>query len=357
MRTLMALCLVSLQVLVCGQDQNFAILALKTNSFDFGRILEDNGKVVHRFLFSNTGSGPLLITNVRTTCGCTVPSWSKHPVPPGDEGFVEVEFNPEGHQGAFHKTIQIQSTAQNSNMFLTIMGSVIPPLELENLPYKLGDLHVKSNHVNLGYLYRGDSGTENLIIANTTYFDISIGFIDVPAHIKLSANPQVLHPGEYGQIEVHYQTEKTDDWDVVIDQVPVILNGKKDEAVNLTITANIREDFRNITPEEMQISPVAMYAEDRFICDTISQYDQVEYRFLLRNNGKSDLIIRAVKPSCGCTAVKPDKNTLAPGDSAYIDAVFDPRGRSGEFKNGITVVTNDPRLYKKYLFLEGYIRN
>jgi hypothetical protein len=54
--------------------------------------------------------------------------------------------------------------------------------------------------------------------------------------------------------------------------------------------------------------------------------------------------------------VKPDKNKLAPGDSTYIDAVFNPKGRAGEFKNGITIITNDPRLYKKYLFLEGYIK-
>jgi len=102
---------------------------------------------------------------------------------------------------------------------------------------------------------------------------------------------------------------------------------------------------------------VATYIEDVFDHDTIPQDNPVECRFLIRNDGQSDLIIRSVKPSCGCTAVKPEKSTLAPGDSTYIDAVFYPKGRSGDFKNGITIVTNDPRLYKKYFFIEGYVKD
>jgi hypothetical protein len=357
MRKFITLCVVLVQTLVFGQNQGNAILTWQVNSYDFGRIMEKNGKVLHRFLFTNTGTDPLLITNVRTNCGCTVPIWSKNPVLPGNEGFVEVEFNPEGHQGAFQKTIQVQSTAQNSNMFLTVKGTIIPPVELENLPYKLGDLYAKSNHINLGYLYRGDTGIETLIVANTTSHTIDIDFGSVPAHIDLKAVPKVLQPGEFGRIEIQYWTKKLDDWDVVIDQIPVILNNIKSDDVKLTITANIREDFRNLTQEQITNAPVAKYTNDVFNCDTISQDDQVETRFLVRNNGKSDLVIRAVKPSCGCTAAKPVKNILAPGDSAYIDAVFDPKGRSGAFRNGITIVTNDPIHYKKFLFLEGYIKN
>ena len=162
-----------------------AILALQSNSFDFGRILEDDGVVQHKFLFTNTGSDPLLVTNVRTTCGCTVPSWTKDPVQPGKEGYVEIEFNPRNHPGTFHKTVQVQSSAQNSNMFLTISGTVIPPMKMENLPNKLGELNVKSNHINLGYLYKGETGIENMIIANNTS---AIGNEKTTVYIKTNKN-------------------------------------------------------------------------------------------------------------------------------------------------------------------------
>ena len=333
-----------------------AILALQSNSFDFGRILEDNGVVQHKFLFTNTGSEPLMVTNVRTTCGCTVPSWTKDPVQPGKEGYVEIEFNPRNHPGTFHKTVQVQSSAQNSNMFLTISGTVIPPMKMENLPNKLGELNVKSNHINLGYLYKGETGIENMIIANNTKIPIEVGFKNIPDYLSLIPDPPVLNPGEYGQVEVQYNTTKINDWDVVIDQIPVEINGKEDKKAQLTITANIREDFRNLTEEQMAIAPVASYKEESFDYDTITSDKPVDCQFLIRNEGQSDLIIRAVKPTCGCTAVKPKKSTLTPGDSTYIDAVFYPKGRTGEFKNGITIITNDPRLYKKYLYLEGYIK-
>ena len=339
-----------------SQTNEGALLSIPVNSYDFGRILEDKGVVSHTFTFTNTGTEPLVVTNVRTTCGCTVPSWTVDPVLPGAEGFVEIAFDPKKHQGAFHKTIQIQSTAQNANMFVTISGTVVPPLKEEILPYKLGELTSKSSQINLGYLYKGDTGVEDLVIANPTNHPVEIDFKDVPDYIVLMAHPQVLQPGEYGQIEVQYCTDKTDDWDAVIDQIPVVLNGKEDKQVSLTITANIREDFRDLTPEQMAIAPVASYEKDIVDYDTISQKNPVECKFLIRNDGQSDLVIRAVKPSCGCTAVKPEKSNLAPGDSTYIDAVFYPKGRPGEFKNGITIVTNDPRLYKKYLFVEGYVK-
>jgi hypothetical protein len=155
-------------------------------------------------------------------------------------------------------------------MFLTISGMVIPPLKLENLPYQIGDLNVKSNHVNLGYLYKGEAGTESLVIANYTQNPIEISFKNVLPYISLLADPPTLKPGEYGQIQVEYYTEKIDDWDIVIDQVPVLLNGKEDSRVKLTITANIREDFRNLTEEQLTIAPVADFGNDSFNYDTIS---------------------------------------------------------------------------------------
>ncbi len=357
MRGILITAFLAVHIISYTQINEGAILTLSSNSFDFGRIFEDKGIVHHRFYFTNSGTEPLTITNVRTTCGCAIPVWTKNPVLPGNEGFVEIEFNPKNRPGAFHKTVQIQSTAHNANMFVTISGTVIPPLKMENLTHALGVLKIQTNVINLGYLYKGATGVKSLIIANPASYSVEVGFANLPDHLALLVDPQVLQPGEYGQIEVQYCTEKLDDWDVVIDQIPVVLNNKEDENIKLTITANIREDFSVLTQEQMEMAPIASYSKDTYIYDTITRDDPIDCRFLIRNDGQSELIIRAVKPSCGCTAVKPEKSTLAPGDSTYIDAMFYPKGRSGNFKNGITVVTNDPKLYKKYLFIEGYIKS
>ena len=80
-----------------SQANEGALLSIPVNSYDFGRILEDKGVVSHTFTFTNTGTEPLVVTNVRTTCGCTVPSWTVDPVLQGAEGFVEIAFDPKKH--------------------------------------------------------------------------------------------------------------------------------------------------------------------------------------------------------------------------------------------------------------------
>jgi hypothetical protein len=343
-------------VLTKAMGGDSAYMVLPVNSYDFGRISEDGGSVSHTFPFKNLGNIPLQITHVRTTCGCTVPSWSGEPVLPGSEGYITLTFDPAERKGAFHKTIQVQSNASNSNMFITLSGNILPPIKIEELHYKIGALSLKTSHINFGYLWKGSTGIETLTVANMSEKKLQVGFDSVPAHLELIAIPAILNPGEFGQIEVQYCTDKTDEWDVAIDQVAIVLNGAYDRNAMLTLTANIREDFSKLEQEALSSSPIAAFETINHSFDTLRGSDPVECRFMVTNTGPSNLIIRAVKASCGCTVVKPEKNILATGDSTYIEAVFNPKGRTGNFKNGITVITNDPNLYKQYLWIEGYIQ-
>jgi len=333
-----------------------AILTIPVNDHHFGRIMENKGNVRHKFTFTNTGSIPLTITNIRTTCGCTVPRWSREQVLPGNDGFFEIELDPSGYSGPFHKTIQVQSTARNSNMFVTISGVIIPSIEAEMLPQKLGDLNVKTDQVNFGYIYKGQTGTQNIFVANYTDKKIKIGFKNDNPGISLKADPPVLAPGAFGEIEVRFNSQNSDEWDMSISRIPVILNDREDENVRLVVTANIREDFRNLTAEQNINMPVAVFERDTFDYGTLTNNNPVRCQFKVYNDGRSDLIIRAVKSSCGCTAVIPEKDTLTPGESTFIDALFRSKEHNGDFQYAITVITNDPRSYKKLLFIKGDIK-
>jgi hypothetical protein len=345
-----------LSIQLAGQANGEPVLSFIDNSYDFGRIYEDRGKVNHTFTLKNTGSSPLVIFNVRSNCGCTSPAWTKEPVEPGEDGFIIVEYDPRNARGSFHKTIQVQSNASNSNMFLTISGKVVPPLKKEKLYYNVGDLSIKSKHINLGYLYKGTTGHALLTIANLSEKPITLDLTDVPAQIESYYIPEELQPGEYGQIEIQYNTEKVEDWDVVIDRISLVINGKENIRNLLAVTANIREDFRNMTEEELLMAPVATFRQSSINFDTIPEAGSLKCQFYLKNTGKSDLIIRAVKPSCGITVESPEVDMLAPGESTCIVANLNTKGRPGDFKNSITVITNDPDEYKQYLVVEGFIK-
>ncbi|MDX2064053.1 MAG: DUF1573 domain-containing protein [Bacteroidia bacterium] len=91
---------------------------------DFGRITEGE-KVSHTFQFTNTGTEPLQITEVKPTCGCTTPNYSKEPIAPGAKGFVEVLFDSGGRQGAQNKTVQVFANTAPKVTTLTFTGEVV----------------------------------------------------------------------------------------------------------------------------------------------------------------------------------------------------------------------------------------
>ena len=94
---------------------------------DYGTI-ELNGNGDCKFEFTNTGKEPLVLTNVRSSCGCTVPSWPKEPILPGKTGTIDVKYNT-SRAGAINKSVVVTSNARTSTVTLQIKGEVKPPAQ------------------------------------------------------------------------------------------------------------------------------------------------------------------------------------------------------------------------------------
>jgi len=100
-----------------------SIITFEESSYDFGDIKQ--GDVVeYTFNFENSGNKPLILANVKTTCGCTAPTWPKEPVMPGESGEILVRFNSRGKIGVQNKTITVYSNAQNSPEKIRISTNV-----------------------------------------------------------------------------------------------------------------------------------------------------------------------------------------------------------------------------------------
>lgn len=92
-------------------------------TFDFGDV--DEGEMVtHVYKFTNTGKEPLIIKDAKGSCGCTVPKWPKTPIPPGEEGQIQVEFNSKGKSGKQTKRVTLTANTDPAQTFLTISGNV-----------------------------------------------------------------------------------------------------------------------------------------------------------------------------------------------------------------------------------------
>ncbi len=92
-------------------------------SFDFGMVNEGD-MVKHLFKFKNTGSEPLVISNAKGSCGCTVPTWPKEPVAPGATSEISVEFNSKGKPGNQSKRVTVTANTMPTETFIEIKGLV-----------------------------------------------------------------------------------------------------------------------------------------------------------------------------------------------------------------------------------------
>lgn len=107
---------------------NGPAITFEESTHDFGDIYQGD-KVQHVFTFENTGTEPLIITNVQVTCGCTAPKWPRDPIAPGQEGEITIQFNSSGKIGRQNKIITIVSNAVNPHSKISIITNILPKKE------------------------------------------------------------------------------------------------------------------------------------------------------------------------------------------------------------------------------------
>lgn len=105
--------------------QNYPVMTFSMDEYDFGTV--DEGTVVeHEFTFTNTGKAPLIVVNAKSSCGCTVPTWSKEPIAPGESGSMMVKFNTNGKPNAQTKAITVTANTEKGTESVRIKGFVTP---------------------------------------------------------------------------------------------------------------------------------------------------------------------------------------------------------------------------------------
>jgi hypothetical protein len=110
-------------------------MSFETTEHDFGTISE--GDVVeYTYAFKNTGEAPLIIQGAQGSCGCTVPDWSKEPIPVGGTGYVKAKFDSNGKPNVQNKTVTVTANTWPKQTVLRFKAMVVPKAQGSEGPVK-----------------------------------------------------------------------------------------------------------------------------------------------------------------------------------------------------------------------------
>ena len=259
------LCMALVAVAMMAQQP---VITFEKTEHDFGKINEGDGRVSVEFVFKNEGMAPLVLSNVRASCGCTTPTWTKEPVEPGQTGSITVTYNPNGRPGRFQKTVTITSNATEPTKKVYIKGEVIPKQAkpVNKYTVAVGELNMKTKTLDLGTIKKGETKTGELEYANLTKEDHNVdsGYQRRDAFLINQVTLPTVKPNEIGKFVFAIDTKKTRLYGPVEVPAYVVIDGKKEisEAHKLTIKADIVEDFSGLSVEEKQQAPIIEIANE-----------------------------------------------------------------------------------------------
>lgn len=333
------------------------MLKVSSAEHDFGKFKEETGSQKYDFVVQNTGNQPLVIQNIVASCGCTTPEWTKSPIPPKGTGKITAIYDPKDRPGPFNKTLSVYTNSKPEVVVLVIKGEVIPHEKNteELFIFPVGPVRFESNHLAFTNIKKNEKKIRTMQVINTSAQPAKIEFDNVPPHLAMKANPTTLKPGQKGIIEGTYDATRNQAWGYTTDIVRLKINDVVDQNVYYAVSANLVEDFSGLTKEELANAPVFNVETKTVELGTIPGSGASDVEFKFTNDGKSDLIIRYIKASCGCTAVQQgiQGQGIKPGESGSIKAVFNSGSYKGKVTKAIYVYTNDPKNSEVVLMLNA----
>ncbi|MCD1115914.1 DUF1573 domain-containing protein [Chryseobacterium turcicum] len=110
---------------VAKSNQPTTTIALSESNFDFGNI-KKGAKVNHVYEVTNTGTNPLIISEVKPGCGCTAPEFTKDPIMPGKKGKITLSFDSTNFDGSVQKFADVFANVENAPIKLTFNANIQP---------------------------------------------------------------------------------------------------------------------------------------------------------------------------------------------------------------------------------------
>lgn len=331
-----------LHLSILTRAQNGAIMHFNKSVHSFNVIKEVDGKVNYDFVFVNKGNVPVIIKQVKSTCGCMSPQWTKAPVLPGKKGFVRATFDPDNRPGNFDKTITVYTNAKHPVQLLRIRGKVIPKKKtiLDNYPYELpSGLRMTFDCITFRAIKQGKTKKIEIPVFNNHGKDLNVRFIDLPSYVKLDIVPNILKHRGKGKILAEIDTKDINELGLVKKEIVYLANGNKE---NMLVTANIKQDFTYLGQNDKANAPSIRLDKRLIKFGAIDTGNDIEFSINVSNSGKSILKMHRLYAYNADLEFTPALKDLKPGESQLFKIKVNTNNIVGKQKIIVGLISNDP---------------
>ncbi len=327
---------------------------------DFGDLLLSDRSVSCKFTFTNISGKPVVVHNVVSSCGCTVPKWTREPVMPGKTGTIEVTFKNDQGAYPFSKAITAYISGINRPVILHIKGIVygkkLTLKEMYTNTFGGGTLGTRETTMMLGNMYQGKAKSDATSIANLTNKPVKVTVKSEDPALSVAVVPNPI-PAE-GKASLTYTVNTArgeKKWgnneyfaSFIIDGAPA------DEKIR--VVATIADNFDGYTKVQKEKGPVPSFEKGYLDLGLTDKGKLIDHTIVVNNTGKSPLVLYKADSDDGRTKIlTPAPVKIAPGKSAEVKIKYDPSTQSGEFVSIVTFTTNSPMRPRIDFFINGIV--
>ena len=334
-------------------------MAVDADNLKLGEIMWQNPKTVS-YGFTNKGSDPLVITEVRASCGCVSVSYPKTAIPAGKQGTVTAVYDA-GMLGTFYRELAVYTNAQDEPLYLSFEGRVVETaVDYEgDFPIDMGNVRLSANYVEFDDVQKGDRPVVELQVANAGTAVYQPQLMHLPQYLSAEYVPAQIQPGRTGKIRLTLDSGKLPSQG--LNQTSVYLARRIPDRVSdeneIQVSTVLLPAFQNLTADKLARAPRIVFMDgEEMLTDEVDVVmgtkKKVTKTLTVTNIGELPLSITTVQVFNQSMTVSLSDRRIPAHGSAKLKITLDAR-QLAKAKSGprILFISNDPRQPKTILNL------
>lgn len=302
------------------------------------------------FTVKNDGDKPLVISNVTTSCGCTVADWTKEPIAPGATGQVSAVFDAKA-LGHFYKDISVYCNASDLPIYLMISGEVSadPKNYTMTHPYEIGAIRLDKESIEFDDVNKGDNPTMDILVANTSSDVYTPVLMHLPPYLEAVGMPEKIGRKGTGKIRITLNTEKLPKFGLTTSTVYLsrFPGDKVGEENAIPVSVVLLPDFSQISQQQRLNPPAVELSAKEFTLPSLAENEKKSVKVVVKNVGKSDLEITDLQVFNSALGVQLKKRVLKPGASTKMKiTAYGKFLKKVKGTPRVLMITNDPNCPK-----------